>query len=183
MTISFERRTDRPDASGRCTIHLRAYFDNQRLRFGTRERRLASEWHAEKGQFRRTFPGFQEANEYLQSLCVFTEEFIKATDRSESLQHSPLFQIGNKPIFQLSDEQAVYLTGIFDKILAEQSADYHFKNDLIHTYLQLLINEALRMQPTETFFQHKNTSSRITSLFLELLERLFPIESPQQALP
>lgn len=116
-------------------------------------------------------------------VCVFTEEFIKSTDRSESLQHSPLFQIGHKPIFHLSDEQAVYLTGIFEKILAEQSADYHFKNDLIHTYLQLLIHEALRMQPTETFFQHKNASSRITSLFLELLERLFPIESPQQALP
>ncbi|MDO7854418.1 helix-turn-helix domain-containing protein [Hymenobacter convexus] len=115
--------------------------------------------------------------------CLFTEEFIKATDRSESLQHSPLFQIGSTPVFRLSDEQAVYIAGIFDKILTEQSADYHFKNDLIHTYIQLLIHEALRMQPTGTFFQHKNASSRITSLFLELLERLFPIESPQQALP
>ncbi|MCI1189145.1 helix-turn-helix domain-containing protein [Hymenobacter sp. DH14] len=115
--------------------------------------------------------------------CLFTEEFIRAPDRSESLQHSPLFQIGSTPVFKLSNEQAVYITGIFEKILAEQGADYHFKNDLIHTYLQLLIHEALRMQPTETFFQHKNASSRITSLFLELLERLFPVESPQQALP
>ena len=69
MTITFERRTDRPDAAGRCTIHLRAYFDNQRLRFATRERCLAPEWHAERNQFRRSFAGAQEANEYLQSLC------------------------------------------------------------------------------------------------------------------
>jgi len=69
MTITFERRTDRPDAAGRCTIHLRAYFDNQRLRFATRERCLAAEWHAERNQFRRSFAGAQEANEYLQSLC------------------------------------------------------------------------------------------------------------------
>jgi integrase/recombinase XerD len=69
MTITFERRTDRPDAAGRCTIHLRAYFDNQRLRFATRERCLATEWHAERNQFRRSFAGAQEANEYLQSLC------------------------------------------------------------------------------------------------------------------
>lgn len=69
MTITFERRTDRPDASGRCTIHLRAYFDNQCLRFATRERCLATEWHAECNQFRRNFPGAQEANKYLQSLC------------------------------------------------------------------------------------------------------------------
>ena len=57
MTITFERRTDRPDAAGRCTIHLRAYFDNQRLRFATRERCLAAEWHAERNQFRRSFAG------------------------------------------------------------------------------------------------------------------------------
>ncbi len=36
MTIQFERRTDRPDAAGRCAIHLRAYFDGQRLRFSER---------------------------------------------------------------------------------------------------------------------------------------------------
>jgi integrase/recombinase XerD len=68
MTITFERRTDRPDAAGRCSIHLRAYFDNQRMRFGTGERCLDSEWNTERAQFRRTFPGFEEANEYLQSL-------------------------------------------------------------------------------------------------------------------
>ena len=69
MTITFERRTDRPDATGGCTIHLRTYFDNQRLRFATREHCLATEWHSERNQFQRDFAGAQEANEYLQSLC------------------------------------------------------------------------------------------------------------------
>ncbi|GAC1377634.1 MAG: hypothetical protein NVSMB30_24950 [Hymenobacter sp.] len=54
---------------------------------------------------------------------------------------------------------------------------------MIRTYIQLVTHEALRMQPSDTFFTHKNAASRIASLFLELLERLFPIESPQQALP
>jgi len=114
--------------------------------------------------------------------CVFSEDFVKDGDRSESLQHSPLFQIGGTPAFQLSDEQAAFVTSIFQKILAEQGTEYVFKNDLIRTYLQLLIHEALRMQPSGNFVQHKNAASRITTLFLELLERLFPIEDPGKAL-
>jgi AraC family transcriptional activator of pobA len=115
--------------------------------------------------------------------CLFTEAFVKENDRSESLQQSPLFKVGGTPIFRLNDAQATYVKGIFEKILAEQASGYLFKNDLIRTYIQLLIHEALRMQPTDSFVQHKNASSRITALFLELLERMFPIESPEQALP
>ncbi len=115
--------------------------------------------------------------------CLFTEAFMKENDRSESLQQSPLFKVGGTPIFHLSAEQAAYAGSIFQKILAEQGTEYLFKNDLIRTYIQLLIHEALRMQPAETFLQHKNAASRITTLFLELLERLFPIESPEKPLP
>lgn len=115
--------------------------------------------------------------------CLFTEAFMKENDRSESLQQSPLFKVGGTPIFQLSPDQVTYAKGIFQKILAEQESEYLYKGDLIRTYLQLLIHEALRMQPTESFVQHKNASSRITALFLELLERLFPVESPGQAMP
>ncbi|NML65993.1 AraC family transcriptional regulator [Hymenobacter sp. RP-2-7] len=114
--------------------------------------------------------------------CLFTEAYMRENDRSESLQQSPLFKVGGTPIFHLSAEQTAYAKGIFQKILAEQSTDYLYKGDLIRTYLQLLIHEALRMQPTESFVQHKNASSRITSLFQELLERQFPIESPDQAM-
>ena len=115
--------------------------------------------------------------------CLFTEAFMKENDRSESLHQSPLFKVGGTPIFPLSAEQAAYASSIFQKILAEQGTGYLFKNDLIRTYIQLLIHEALRMQPAETFQQHKNSASRITSLFQDLLERQFPVESPDQALP
>ncbi|WP_317164754.1 helix-turn-helix domain-containing protein [Hymenobacter ginkgonis] len=108
---------------------------------------------------------------------------MRATDRSESLQQSPLFKIGGTPVFKLNDEQAAYITGVFHKMLAEQNTDYLFRNDLIRTYIQLIIHEALRMQPAANFVHHSNAASRITSLFLELLERLFPVESPEQTLP
>jgi len=68
MNIQFERRQDLRDAVGRCPIHLRAYFDGQRLRYATREKCTDAFWDAAKGRFKRAYPGYQEANEYLDLL-------------------------------------------------------------------------------------------------------------------
>ncbi|MBC6611519.1 helix-turn-helix transcriptional regulator [Hymenobacter sp. BT507] len=113
--------------------------------------------------------------------CLFTEEFVAAA-RSESLHQSPLFRIGSTPLFKLPASQADYVRGIFHKMLAEQQGDYPFKGDLIRTYVQLLIHEALHLQPADPVVQPNNAATRLTSLFLELLERLFPIELPTQQL-
>lgn len=72
------------------------------------------------------------------------------TGRTAPRPHS-LFRT---PICHFSAGQAAYANSIFQKILAEQGTDYLFKNDLIRTYIQLLIHEALRMQPAATFRQH-----------------------------
>lgn len=114
--------------------------------------------------------------------CVFTEDFLRANDRSDSLQQSPLFKIGGTPIFTLTDEQREFVTVMFQKMLSEQATDYVFKDDLIRNYINLIIHEALKMQPSENYSKHQNASSRITSLFLELLERQFPIESTERPL-
>ena len=114
--------------------------------------------------------------------CLFTEAFLKANERTESLQESPLFKIGGNPVFAVSDEQAAFVTTIFKKMLEEQGTDYIYKNDLIRNYINLIIHEALKMQPIDNFLRHKNASSRTTSLFLELLERQFPVESTDRPL-
>jgi AraC family transcriptional activator of pobA len=114
--------------------------------------------------------------------CLFTEEFVRAADRSESLHQSPLFRIGSPPLFKLPAPQADYIRGIFQKMLTEQAGDYVFKGELIRTYVQLLIHEALHLQPAATAVQPQNAATRLTALFLELLERLFPIELPTQQL-
>ncbi|HEY9261446.1 helix-turn-helix domain-containing protein [Chitinophaga sp.] len=120
------------------------------------------------------------SSDYSGYACVFTEGFLKGHERLESLQQSPLFKLGGTPIFQLDESQRSFMTSLFQRMLAEQSTDYIFKEELIGNYIHLMIHEALKMQPTGNFFKHKNASSRITSLFLELLERQFPIESPRQ---
>ncbi|MBF7091593.1 AraC family transcriptional regulator [Flavobacterium sp. ALJ2] len=114
--------------------------------------------------------------------CVFTEEFLKINYRSNSLNESPLFKIGGTPIFSLTAAQEEFINSMFIKMIAEQDTDYIFKDDLIRNYINLIIHESLKMQPSENFFKHKNASSRITTLFMELLERQFPIETKDQPL-
>jgi AraC family transcriptional regulator, transcriptional activator of pobA len=109
--------------------------------------------------------------------CLFTEDFLKLSERTESLLHSPLFRIGGTPILTLNKGQKKDISGIFQKMIAEQDSSYAHKDELIRNYISLIIHEALKMHPSENFSKSKNAAARITAVFLELLERQFPIES------
>ena len=119
---------------------------------------------------------------YIGYTCLFSEEFLKASDRSESLQNSPLFKIGGTPILNISESQRQFLNTIFQKMIDEQQSDYAYKDDLMRNYINLIIHEALKLQPSQNYDQHKNAASRITSVFLELLERQFHIENSDRPL-
>jgi AraC family transcriptional activator of pobA len=114
--------------------------------------------------------------------CLFTEEFLRLGERSESLLQSPLFRIGGTPILTLNKGQARSVSAIFKKMIAEQDSSYPYKDELIRSYISLIIHEALKLQPTEEVTQKKSAAARITSVFLELLERQFPIESTEHPL-
>jgi AraC family transcriptional activator of pobA len=114
--------------------------------------------------------------------CLFTEEFLKLGDRSESFKQSPLFKIGGTPVLKIDKEQYEFITSIFRRMLAEQGTDYAFKDELIRNHINLIIHEAVKMQPSESHSKQKSAPERITAVFLELLERQFPIESTQRPL-
>lgn len=114
--------------------------------------------------------------------AVFTEEFFKATERNESLQESPLFRVGGDNVFFPDEAQLATFRHLFDKMISEMNADYTHKYDMIRSYLNLIIHEAIKMQPASNVDRHKNANERIASLFIELLERQFPIESPLRTL-
>ncbi|RWX01375.1 helix-turn-helix domain-containing protein [Flavobacterium cerinum] len=118
---------------------------------------------------------------YVGYTCLFSEEFLKS-DRSESLQHSSLFKIGGTPILKITEEQRNFLNTLFCKMMDEQQTDYAYKDDLIRNYINLIIHEALKMQPSDNYTNSNNAQSRITSVFLELLERQFPIETSERPL-
>ncbi|MGF7042285.1 helix-turn-helix domain-containing protein [Mucilaginibacter lappiensis] len=114
--------------------------------------------------------------------CLFNEEFLKEKDRDIVLQESPLYKIGADPVYLLTDEQAADLDRIFQSMVKEFNSQYIHKYALLKNYVNLILHEAMKMQPAGNYFKHHNANERISTLFLELLDRQFPIDSPGQAL-
>jgi AraC family transcriptional activator of pobA len=111
--------------------------------------------------------------------CIFTESFFTEKFRG-GLNELPMFALGAKPVYALDDKQSDYIRELFIKMLDEINSDYAFKYDLIRNYVSELIHYALKTQPSDNLYRHTDAKSRITSVFTELLERQFPIESPSQ---
>lgn len=108
--------------------------------------------------------------------CIFTEAFMPAI-----VKKSPLFNTIQNPLVRLNMEQAGLMKAIFLKMLAVRDGDYLYKSELIKSCIELIIHEALLLQPPgEPAYQ--NGASRMTHLFLDLLERQFPIEHTREPL-
>ena len=114
--------------------------------------------------------------------CIFTPEFLVQTKSGIVLDDLPIYQPGGYPIFQVSDEQAEEISAILVKMHKELSSDYAYKYDLIRNYVLELIHYGQKLQPATSLYPAHNASARVSSLFIELLERQFPIESPNQRL-
>ncbi len=114
--------------------------------------------------------------------CIFTDDFLIKDKSGVVLDDLPIFRAGGYPIFQLSDEEADEINFIFKKMYKELSSSYAFKYDLLRNYVLELIHYGQKLQPVTALYPVHNASARVSSLFIELLERQFPIESPHQKL-
>ncbi|MDB5141745.1 MAG: AraC family transcriptional regulator [Mucilaginibacter sp.] len=114
--------------------------------------------------------------------CIFTDEFLIQTKSGVVLDDLPLFQPGGYPVFQLSDQEAEEIAFIFGKMHKELSSDYAYKYDLLRNYVLELIHYGQKLQPATALYPSHTASARVSSLFIELLERQFPIDSPNQKL-
>ncbi|MCR8558109.1 AraC family transcriptional regulator [Mucilaginibacter sp. BJC16-A38] len=114
--------------------------------------------------------------------CIFTADFLLPGKSGVVLDELPIFRPGGYPVFQLTDKETADINYIFKKIYEELSSDYAYKYDLLRNYVLELIHYGQKLQPVTTLYSSHNASARVSSLFIELLERQFPIESPHQKL-
>ncbi|UOB18146.1 AraC family transcriptional regulator [Abyssalbus ytuae] len=108
--------------------------------------------------------------------CVFKEEFFKESLRI-NLTDLPLFQPDAKPVYQLYGDSVTEIRSLFIKIKEEINSDYPYKYELIKSYVSELIYYALKLSPRKVKPRIADANSRITSVFMELLDRQFPIEA------
>jgi AraC family transcriptional regulator, transcriptional activator of pobA len=94
-----------------------------------------------------------------------------------NLMQYEVFQPTGTHVFELDDSQFDYLCSIVDKIEAELDSEYIHKYDVIRNLIYELIHFAMKTRPSTLIEQLPiNASQRIYWLFLELLERQFPID-------
>lgn len=111
--------------------------------------------------------------------CIFKEGFFSERMRG-SISDFPMFARDGKPAYFLNEKQDAEVSAIFKKMLEEIGSDYVYKYDLLTNYVAEVIHYALKLSPSEKLYHQSDAKSRITSVFTELLERQFPIESPDQ---
>jgi AraC-like DNA-binding protein len=108
------------------------------------------------------------------SFCIFNQHFFH---QYGNLNHYSVFRPGGTHIFELSDEQVEKTAAIYERMFEEINSDYIHKYDVLRNLVFELMHFALKIEPATNFErQPVNASKRISMLFLELLERQFPID-------
>lgn len=112
------------------------------------------------------------------AFCVFNQHFFH---QYGNLSEYSVFQPKGTHIFELTDEQVVKVQSLYDRMFEEINSDYLHKYDVLRSLVFELIHFAMKMQPSGKIDKQTiNASQRITTLFLELLERQFPIDDSHQ---
>ena len=66
--IRFKLVNEKTDTEGKAPIYLFFNYSTYQFRYFTKEKVKAKDWDAAKMRFKRSYPGFQQANEYLDIL-------------------------------------------------------------------------------------------------------------------
>lgn len=114
--------------------------------------------------------------------CLFSEDFVNANLKADSLARSPLYRVGGDHILIPDERTVINLSGIFEQMLIEVQSNYPNKYELLRSYVQIVMHEALRLEPATGYKNQGTSAERITSLFLDLLERQFPVDLPCHSL-
>jgi AraC family transcriptional regulator, transcriptional activator of pobA len=110
--------------------------------------------------------------------CIFNQQFFH---QYGNLSNYSVFQPGGNHVFELTDDQFEKLVPLYEKMFDEISSDYIHKYDVIRTLIFEILHFAMKMQPSESLSKKQaNASQRISALFMELLERQFPIDDNHQ---
>jgi AraC family transcriptional regulator, transcriptional activator of pobA len=106
--------------------------------------------------------------------CIFNKHFFH---KFGDLNQYSVFQPTGNHVFELTDEQEQKVKQIFLTMVDEIKSEYVHKYDVLRNLVFELLHFGMKLQPEAAFDkQSKNASQRISTMFMELLERQFPID-------
>lgn len=112
--------------------------------------------------------------------CIFNQSFFH---QFGDLEQYEVFQPEGTHVFDLSDEQVSKVTDVYERMFEEIKSEYKHKYDLLRNLVYELLHFASKIQPSAVSEKKQlNASMRISTLFLELLERQFPIDENHQVM-
>lgn len=112
------------------------------------------------------------------AFCIFNQHFFH---QFGNLSQYEVFQPDGTHIYELTDDQVNKINSIYERMFEEINSDYIHKYDVLRNLVFELLHFAMKSQPvTKSDRQQINASKRISILFLELLERQFPIDDSHQ---
>lgn len=111
--------------------------------------------------------------------CIFDRHFFHNFGQFHEYE---VFQPHGDHIFELTNEQFRTINNTFEKMESEFRSDYKYKHDLNRNLIFELLHFALKLNPSSQVKSKQiNASQRISLLFMELLERQFPIDEFHQS--
>ena len=150
----------------------RATYDDQELRI-----RAYSLWFAPPQLSVQWWPDAPVRTGYL---GVFTAEFLRAAPGPGTWEQLPLLQPGGQRVLELNRADYEALNDLFAKMKQEITSDFAYKYEVLRAHLLEVLYYGQRLQPAPTLAPAHAATQRLAARFADLLERQFPLASPQQ---
>lgn len=107
---------------------------------------------------------------------IFKKSYLDTYFRNQADKLLP-FSMDEKPIFSLDKNETNTINELFYKISEEHNSDYEFKDDLIRNHISELLHFAVKRKPLKKTYISTDAKTRLATVFIELLNRQFPIEN------
>lgn len=110
---------------------------------------------------------------------IFTETFFEAFG---NIKDYPVFKASGNPLYFLTTQQGRLVKSIYTRILKEAGSTYLFKEDVIRNLIYELIHLAQKMSPISPVENPQNASTRVMTLFADLMESQYPISTNSEVI-
>ena len=114
--------------------------------------------------------------------CVFTADFLRAAPVPGTWEQLPLLQPGGQRVLELSPDDYADLKVLFSKMKRVLASGFAYRYEVLRAHLLEVLYYGQQLQPAPASAPAYSAAVRLSARFADLLERQFPLASPQQQL-